>query len=82
MGFQQNEIAAIFTLARSTISKRVTADNEDEYKKLKNIILEEAAREAGKLLARASFARLDKTIAENGNHETTEGKDDDTDKPD
>ena len=62
MGFQQNEIADMFGLARSTISKRMTAENEGEYNQLKAIMLEEAAREAGKLLARASFERLSELL--------------------
>ena len=62
MGFQQNEIADMFGLARSTISKRMTAENEEEFNQLKGIMLQEAAREAGKLLARASFERLSELL--------------------
>ena len=35
-----------------------SGEHESEYKHLKVVMLEEAAPEAGKLLARASFERL------------------------
>lgn len=57
MGFQQTEMEELLGISRSAISKRMRGDNEDYYNQLKDIMLKEAAREAGKLLARASFER-------------------------
>ena len=64
MGFSQKETSEMFEISRSAISKRATGENQEEYDRLKTIMLEEAAREAGKLLARDSHARLKQMYAE------------------
>ena len=73
MGFQQTEMEELLGISRSAISKRMRGENEEHYNRLKNIMLEEAAREAGKLLARASFERwreiLERTPPENKDDE-------------
>ena len=42
MGFSQKETSEMFEISRSAISKRATGENQEEYDRLKTIMLEEA----------------------------------------
>ena len=58
MGFTQEQMAEIFNTTRGAISKRVTSKDKETFAELKEIILREAAKEAGRLLAVQSYERI------------------------